>query len=249
MTTEVVTVATHTEGLLNELLQNPYGIHVNVLGFGQIWTGFKMKFELVYNHIKDLPDETIIIFIDGFDSTINGSADEAVRRFKEMNCKVLFSQTLDNFYLDKMVFPTCKNNITINTGIYMGYVKYLKVLLAESLTKTCKDDQVIVNKLCKQFDFIDIDTNDYIFKNVYNTRDMKKEIESSNAIFYSQPGTFSFSRIYRGLFEYGQFFIPYLLIIYGIAVYFLYTTQKTYLLAIVTILYMIYFLKIDTSCI
>ena len=51
MNAEVVTVATHEEGLLKQLVHNNFNIKVKVLGFGKKWTGFQMKFELIYNYI------------------------------------------------------------------------------------------------------------------------------------------------------------------------------------------------------
>lgn len=250
MNAEVITVATHEEGLFKDLINNKFNIKVNVLGFGKKWTGFKMKFELVYDHIKDLPDNNIIIFLDGFDSTINGNLSEAIKHFVEMKSKVLFSKDVDYpFYgLERSVFPICKNNIVINSGMYMGYVKYLKVLLREILTKKCRDDQVIVNRLCKKLNFIEIDEEEIIFKNIYNTRNLKDEIPKSNALFYSQPGSLTYNRVSRAIFEYGQYFIPYLLIIYAIVVYFWYKSKKLYHILILSILYVIYFFKIDKSC-
>ena len=37
---------------------------------GQKWTGYKMKSQLVYDYIKNMDDNKIIIFLDGFDSVI-----------------------------------------------------------------------------------------------------------------------------------------------------------------------------------
>ena len=37
----------------------------------------------------------------------------------------------------------------INAGLYMGYVKYLKILLKETLKIQCKDDQRILINYAK----------------------------------------------------------------------------------------------------
>jgi len=250
MNAEVVTVATHEEGLLKQLVHNNFNIKVKVLGFGKKWTGFQMKFELIYNYIKNLPDDKIIIFLDGFDSTINGSLDEAVRRFKNKKSKVLFSNELDSpFYgMERFIFPSCRDNTRVNSGMYMGYVKYLKMLLEEALAKKCKDDQVVINRLCKKFDFIEIDINEEIFKNIYNTRDLKDEMSNSNALFYSQPGVINYNRAWRALFEYGQYFIPYIIISYIVVVYFLYKSKKLYHILLLSVLLVLYYIKMDKSC-
>ena len=44
---EIVTFATHEEGTLNDLVHNQYNVPIKVLGFGEKWNGFKMKFEYV----------------------------------------------------------------------------------------------------------------------------------------------------------------------------------------------------------
>ena len=228
MSAEVVTVATHNEGNLKNLINNKYNIKVKVLGMGKKWTGFQMKTKLVYEYIKNLSDNKIIIYLDGFDSIINGSLNDAIRIFKEMKIKILFSKHNDyTFYgIEKAVYPFCKDNTILSAGMYMGYVKYLKILLKEMLTKKCSDDQLVINKLCEKFNFIEIDEKEKIFKNIYNTRVLKDEILKSNALFYSQPGALNNNRIWRALFEYGQYFFPYLLIIYIITVYFLYKSKK-----------------------
>jgi hypothetical protein len=249
MNAEIITVATHEEGLLKQLLNNKQKIDIKVLGFGQKWTGFQMKSELVYEYIKDLPDNKIIIYLDGFDSTINGTSQEAVRRFMNKKSKVLFSKDVESpFYgLERFVFPTCGVNIA-NCGMYMGYVKYLKQLLKEILSKKCNDDQVVVNRLCKKFNFIEIDNEENIFKNIYNTRKLENELPNSTALFFSQPGSLSSKRVIRALFEYGQYFIPYLLFIYAVIVYLWFRSKKIYHIIVLSILFIIYYTKMDKSC-
>ena len=70
---EIVTFATHEEGTLNDLVHNQYNVPIKVLGFGEKWTGFKMKFEYVYDYIQTLPENDIVVFLDGFDSEIKGN--------------------------------------------------------------------------------------------------------------------------------------------------------------------------------
>ena len=250
MNSEVITVATHEEGLLKELINNNFNIKVRVLGFGEKWTGFKMKFELVYDYIKDLPENKIIIFLDGFDSTIKGTAEEAAKRFIQLNSKILYSKDVDLpfFGLERFIWPRCKGNIIVNSGMYMGYVKYLKLILKEVLNDKCKDDQVAVNRLCKKFDFIDIDEKELIFKNIYNTRKLDNEIYKSNALFFSQPGQLSSKRIFRAFFEYGQFFLPFLFIIYFLIIYILLKIEYIFTIPIISLLFAVYLWKIDKSC-
>ena len=170
---EIVTVATHNEGKLDELINNELNIPVTVLGMGKKWTGFRMKYELMYEHIQSMDDNKIIIFLDGFDSNIVGHPSNAIQKFKEKNAKLLFSKDFfkknERLRLNMSIhaFSSCNDDkIIINSGMYMGYVKYLKPFLQYALSQTCKDDQRNANKSCKHFDFISIDTDYEIFQNL-----------------------------------------------------------------------------------
>ncbi len=175
---EVVTYATHSQGMFEELKDN-----VNVLGWGEKWNGFVDKYKGVYEYIKNKPDDMIIIFVDGFDTKINRDPKGAVELFKKRGYKLLFSRDAIDDKIN-IVFGTCKDGITINTGLYMGYVKYLKQFLESMLKESCKDDQVIANNNCKNFDFIDIDKENEIF---YNVNQLKRNVKQ-DVYFLQYPG-------------------------------------------------------------
>lgn len=250
MTTHIVTVATHKEGKLQELIDNKFNSNITVLGMGQKWTGFKMKFELVLKYVNNLQDDDIVIFLDGFDSEIKLDPNLAIERFKKNNYKLLFSyEPGSNFFkIDRMVWPSCKKNEPLNTGIYMGYVKYLKIFLTECLKAKCKDDQVIANTLCKKLEFIEVDTNEIIFQNLKLANDFNY---NNKAIFIGYPGTFSFKRAFRFIFEYIQFVLIPVFVLYLITVYFLLKLKKRkyiYISSFSFVLLLI-LLKADYSCI
>ena len=244
MNTEVITVATHNKGTFEKIINNNFGVNVKVLGYGEKWTGFDMKIRLVYNYIKNLPEDKIIIFIDGFDSIINGTIEQAENIFRKNNYKVVFSKNIPNhFYgIEKIVFPDCKDSNIANAGLYMGYIKYLKIILSDMLNKKCKDDQYNINNLCKKYHYIDIDENNEIFLNTTNKKDVK-------AIFIQYPGSINVYRAWRALFEYGQFLLKYFIILYLIIVYFLYKYKKTHYIILLTIMFIVYYVSMDKSCI
>lgn len=244
---EIITVATHNEGMLNELLDNSFNQNVKVLGFGQKWRGFKMKYELIYEYIKNKSDDDIIIFIDGFDSIINGKTDDAVKIFKKNNYKMLFSKNNPISFLDRKIFNECIGDIIANTGMWMGYVKYSKILLKELIKDKCNDDQRVLNNHCKSFDFIQIDTNEEIFYN--RDRYDKNTNKNYKPIFISYPATFSINRFYRSIFEYGQFLLSYILILFIFVMVYLYYKNNHYTIVICMILFIVYLFNIDTSCI
>ena len=242
MSYEIVTVATHKEFKFEELINNKFE-KITILGMGQKWTGFTMKYELMYEHIKNMDDNKIIIFLDGFDSIIQNDPKKAIEIFKEKNYKFLISKDIVN---GLNIFPQCKNNMVASCGMYMGYVKYLKQICESSFTKKCKDDQVILNKMCKDFDFIDIDENKEIFFNVNN---VFPEEPNKDAIFVSYPGNLNLKRMYRGIFDYSQFNINKISFI--VALIFCFLVYRKFILSafILLIIYILFVLSIDFSCI
>lgn len=251
MDTEVVTVATHSEGTFDNLINNDYNIKVKVLGFGKKWTGFNMKFKLVYDYIKNLNDDKIIIFIDAFDSEINGTIEKAERIFKKNNYKILLSEDnppIPNYLYSLLPWTTCKNNHMGNSGLYMGYVKYLKIMLKSILKKKCKDDQVNLNKVCKKSKTIDIDHKNEIFYNKI-TGKFQYNDPNINSIFISQPGTITLKRIYRAFLEYPQFYLKFLLFVYLLIIYFLYKHNQLFYIFIITFLFTTWYIKMDKSCV
>jgi len=142
-------------------------------------------------------------------------------------------------------------NKTVNSGMYIGYTKYLKMVLHDILNSKCKDDQVVANKLCKKYAFIKVDIHNKIFKNYVNIpveKQTSKEFLQNDAIFVSFPATFSWSRVSRFIPEYLQFFYKYIVILHLIliAVFF-----KKYLYFGVSLLIisLYYFIFCDRSCV
>jgi hypothetical protein len=257
MKTHVVTYATHSEGNYDNLINNNYNIDVITLGWNTKWDGFDYKFKLLYDYIKNLPDDDIIISLDGFDVWINGNLRDAISRFKKMNINLLFSKDVYLFNDHKIlsnigyniaskIFNICRNNEVANTGLYMGYVKYIKILLLESFNKKCKDDQKIINNLCEKYNFIHIDSNNTILENVSNN----SEINNSKAIFVQKPGKITFNRyVVRGTKEYSQFFLKEVFLALLIILVLLLHNRKIIYIFIVIIVFILFFMYIDKSCI
>ena len=44
-----------------------------------------MKYELMYNYIKNMNNNKIIIFLDGFDSEVNNNPNKAIQIFTPFN--------------------------------------------------------------------------------------------------------------------------------------------------------------------
>ena len=132
----------------------------------------------------------------------------------------------------------------------MGYVKYLKIILNDSLNLRCNDDQTNINILINKYSFINIDINNEIFINV-----SKVNFNKLDSIFIQNPGNKTIKRIKRGFFEYSQFFLKeisiLLLIIFSIIIFNkrIDSKIKLILLGLLIIFIMIFYKKIDKSCI
>ena len=225
---EIITVATHESGTFNKLINNKFRTKIKVLGWNQKWEGFSMKYKLVLDYINKLEKEKIVIFLDGFDTLIINDPIIAVKKFVDKDYKVLFSKENEKSNLHifkKIIFKNIfSSNSVINSGLYMGYVKYLKTILEDAICDKCKDDQVVINKNNDKYNYLSIDEDNEIFLNIDKNQLEKYENSKNNEnsehstlnspIFIQTPGIISFDRIlYRGIFEYCQFFIIYVLVI------------------------------------
>lgn len=257
---KVVTYANKSNGLFDKLINNKHSVHVEVLGWGTKWNGFQDKIVGVLNFLKTQPDDEIVIFVDGFDSIIKNDLSTVKQKFEQYDCKVLFSMDTNpqnmllkpfGYLAQQTIFDTCYTNKTANTGMYIGYTKYLKMVLNDISKSKCKDDQVVANKLCKKYDFIKVDIHNKIFKNYVHepiNNQQSKEFLQNDAIFVSFPGTFSWSRVSRFIPEYLQFFYKYIVILHLIliAVFF---KKYLYFGASLFIISLYYFIFCDRSCV
>lgn len=203
---KIITYATHSEGLFDELINNKYNIPIIVLGYGDKWNGFMDKLKKVYNYIKKLEDNEIIICIDGFDTYINQPENIIKERFLNLNSDIVLSKDseLVGNYTTKKIFGTCKDNLIANGGLYMGYNKDIKKLLKHIIeTNYSNDDQVNLNKACSNFDNIKIDKEKKLFHNLdYYERYFNNK---SDSCFVSIPGALNWNRLKRVPEEYFQF--------------------------------------------
>ena len=242
MPVEVVTYANKSSGMFEELINNEHGVKVKVLGMGKKWNGFSDKFIGLLEYMETKNDDDIIVFVDGFDTKINKDISNVKSLFESYNCKILVSKN-PIVLNDSFRFKKCDDKNVANSGMYMGYVKHLTILLKESLKPKCQDDQVNLNALCKKYDFIKIDDKELIFKN-FATLDKK---ESVNAVFISFPGSITLERISRHPKEYMQFYYIYILLI-NIALLAVFPKKQNYLLSSLLFFTTFYVFYADKSC-
>jgi len=203
---KIIIYATHSYGTFETLKQHP---DIVILGFGTKWKGFIQKAIVIQEYLNTLPDNELVVIIDGFDSYIkktHGLREE----FENMDCMVLVSLNKSSLpkildvYTSKRVFINCKNNYIANSGLCMGYVQYLKIMWSKITNGPSNDDQRNLNLACNDLPFMKIDLQNKIFQNCANMG----EVNRSNAYFCQRPGTMTITRLLRGIQEYYEYFIP-----------------------------------------
>ena len=145
--------------------------------------------------------------------------------------------------LSKAIFGVCKGETMANSGLYMGYAKYLKLVIDEALSLKCEDDQVNLNTICQKYDFIKVDEDEKIFQNFTPNR---KKIDTES-IFVSYPGSLGFDRYTRAVVEYTQFLYIYILCLLILGLAFFPQRQKVLLPSLILFI-TFYTLVADKSC-
>ena len=171
----LVTVATHSERYLPVLDKQAEDKDMKLvkLGMGKKYIGHFMKDLEMIEYLKnpEVEDEDIIVFVDGFDSLLLSGKEETVEKFKSFNCQLLLS--VENVgglsFIHDAVFQKVKGKF-INTGLYMGYAKYLKEFLEDMYSENynkVSNQKTWASYLERKHDHenIALDTNSEIFLN------------------------------------------------------------------------------------
>ena len=192
----LVTYATHSEGLFDKLTKNEFNKKIDVVGWNTKFRDYFDKINELIKYINTKNDNDIIVYLDGFDSliNINFTDNELKKLFLSYKTNILISKDpinlllIDNKSIGKELyninFGKYENDILPNMGMFMGYVKYLKLLFNCMIKQNTEDDQKALNK-CYNSN-IKIDTENKIFINTkYN--DYIKNKNNINSIFVSFP--------------------------------------------------------------
>ena len=154
----IVTVATESKYYFPYLQEScrRNGKELEVLGYGEKWEGFNWKFKKMIEYLKELPEDDIVCFVDGYDVLCTRNLHELIPVFLEIKeregCKMVVGEdklSWINIYL-KLMFSTCKN-ISINSGTYIGIAKDLLQMIQQIYNlnpKNNADDQILLTKYC-----------------------------------------------------------------------------------------------------
>lgn len=158
-----------------------------------------MKLLLTNEYIKNLPDDHIVMFIDGYDVLINDNQKNIIKKYYELTKgeKALFSAEKSywpNFKLHTLYPETCSKYKYLNSGTYISTVKILKELFTSIINKINKiyynfidirvDDQGFFTEvfLFEHPELIKLDYNAEIFNCLY---DSINDLEFSNNRIYN----------------------------------------------------------------
>ncbi len=208
----LVTYATHSCGNFENLVNNKQGLKVNVLGFGSAWNGFTDKVKGVREFINTLDNNSIVVFLDGFDVFINVDNLSRVERvFKSFNTDIVISaENKAGYYFKKRVFLNKEKYGTpiVNSGLWMGYVHAVKKFLDGVMEDASEnsDDQRLFNNVVHNNDHekdytVGIDSDNLLFHNIVHL----KELETSQSLFVQNNGRMTFDRMGRIWKEYNSF--------------------------------------------
>lgn len=208
----IYTYANKSGGTLDDLLNNPF-VRVTVLGWGTKWKGHFDKMLAYLHAMESLQDDTIVVCIDGFDTSIVRDPRSAVYMWKKYYAaRPLFSmdwQTSDPFlaYTRERVFE-CRGRSCACAGMYMGYARDIRLILrrAAHLQDWARYDDQRALQACS--DMFSIDTQNLVFKN-YNY-DERKHVDLSaeyGPCFVQYPGTYTAKQMFHRISTLTPFFI------------------------------------------
>jgi hypothetical protein len=147
------------------------GVRVTNLGSGSDWLsameGFDglPKVEIVKEYLKGLPDDDLVLFMDGYDTVLADHPDVVVERFLGFNVDILFSAEESCWPLveDKLFMSKWKDEGTpykyLNSGVYMGRAKAISDFLEMESTDSLGDDQLYM-----QTRFLTATTSEFPYK-------------------------------------------------------------------------------------
>jgi len=180
-----------------------YGIPLEYVGLNKEWSdgnkarldypGGGQKVNMLRETIKDMVDDTLVIFTDGYDVLYNESLDLILDKFQTFDTKVLFGAEASCWPDEnlKETYPEVDSPLKyLNSGVIIGYVGELKRITNEDISDT-DDDQLYYTKkyLSGEFD-IKLDHKCEIIQNLSlfnNVRINKLKSKLENTLFGTVP--------------------------------------------------------------
>ena len=142
------------------------------IGEGVVWNGTDMsgpgggqKINLVKEYLKDLPEEDIVLFVDGYDTFLSAPVETIVDRYIEQNAEVVFAAEKDCWPDDSIRenFDLSQPYPFLNSGCYIGTVKALKAIMEQPI-QDHEDDQLYIQNHYNTVNYnVVLDYGQYLF--------------------------------------------------------------------------------------
>ncbi len=142
----ICTVATKKTAGLDQLVNScqQKQIEIDILGMGKPYHGHGHKLLYVQKYLENIPDDHIVLFVDGYDTFLLADKETILNKFLEKKVPCIFSAEYSLFR--RAEYPKSPTKFqALNSGSYIGYANCLKqLLLALSPIKVRSDDQNMI---------------------------------------------------------------------------------------------------------
>ena len=199
---KVISVATESAKADNLVLSaHNNGIEVELLGVSEPWQGGVMadgpggghKVHYLRSRLRNIDDNDIVMFVDGYDVVINDTEEALITRFKQFGADVVFGAEPilwpDSSIADQFPEVHTRNRF-LNSGGFIGRASVIKEMLRGDIGKG-DDDQLWYQQifLSKKFN-IKLDVENYIFQCVSATANALS-ISPNNQVYNRETGCYS----------------------------------------------------------
>ena len=195
----VATVSAKADNLINSA--KAHDIDVEMLGVGEPWQGGVMadgpggghKVHYLRSRMRNIDDNDIVMFVDGYDVVINDNQEELINRFKQFGADVVFGAEPilwpDSSIADQFPEVHTRNRF-LNSGGFIGRANVIKEMLRADIGKA-DDDQLYYQKifLSQQYN-IKLDVENYIFQCVSATANALS-VTDNNQVYNKETGCYS----------------------------------------------------------
>lgn len=184
---------------------------LQVLGLGQTWRGRGLdssnacgyKANLIKSFLERYKEEKqqLVLYVDGYDVILAGSADDIVKRFEQSSSRIFFSaeyfSTPDAFLAEK--YPKVNGPYRyLNAGGFIGYAADLYELFAQKPLADSDNDQryftsAYLNETLRLQMKFKLDTNCTLFQSLcgaeadYDIRSLDDDSQFINTIHQTTP--------------------------------------------------------------
>tara|TARA_B100000927_G_C16111809_1_gene327512 strand:- start:103 stop:468 length:366 start_codon:yes stop_codon:yes gene_type:complete len=120
-------MATHSERMLPVLINSAKknDINLEIIGQGTKWLNYGNKLTQIIEYIKNINDNEIIFFLDGFDTLIIDNEEEIIKKYNILNKKIKDPKKKDLIFSNGRNFIRFFSNflLEINSGLFIGKAK------------------------------------------------------------------------------------------------------------------------------